>query len=400
MPYTKDDLERLLADVESDLVERKESLRGDAPRTIRQAVCAFANDLPDHRRAGVVFVGVNDAGEPTGLDITDELLRQLADIKADGNIVPPPTLTVAKHILRGHAVAVVNTFPSDSPPVRHRGRTWIRVGPRRAVASAQDERLLNEKRRSRDQHFDAQPVRGASLADLSVGRFADEYFPAAVDPETLAANDRTPEQRLAAAKMIVSASDPVPTVAGILVLGRHPLDHLPGAYVQFLRIDGTERGDRVIDDARCEGLLIDLIRRIDDKLIAHNRTTVDFTSGPLENRHSLYPLDALQQLTRNAVLHRTYEGTAAPVRVYWFNDRIEIVSPGGPYGIVTAETFGQADAVDYRNPSLAEAMRVLSLVQRYGFGIPAARRALRKNGQPEPEFHVQANSVRCTVRAA
>ena len=400
MPYSQDDLERLLADVESDLVERKESLRGDAPRTIRQAVCAFANDLPDHRRAGVVFVGVDDAGEPTGLDVTDELLRQLADIKADGNIVPPPTLTVAKHVLRGHAVAVVTAYPSDSPPVRHRGRTWIRVGPRRAVASAQDERVLNEKRRSRDRHFDAQPVRGAEVADLSIGRFTDEYLPAAVDPETLAANDRTPEQRLAAAKMIVSASNPVPTVAGILVLGKRPLDHLPGAYVQFLRIGGTERGDDVIDEARCEGLLSDLIRRLDDKLIAHNRTAVDFTSGPLEHRRSAYPLEALQQLTRNAVLHRTYEGTAAPVRVYWFDDRIEIVSPDGPYGIVTAETFGQADAVDYRNPILAEAMRVLGLVQRYGFGIPAARRALRQNGQPAPTFAIQANSIRCTVQAA
>lgn len=167
-----------------------------------------------------------------------------------------------------------------------------------------------------------------------------EYLPAAVDPETLAANDRTPEQRLAAAKMIVSATEPVPTVAGILVLGKRPLDHLPGAYVQFLHIDGTERGDDVVDEARCDGMLSDLIRRLDDKLIAHNRTAVDFTSGPLEERRSAYPLDALQQLTRNAVLHRTYEGTAAPVRVYWFNDRIEIISPGGPYGIVTAETFG------------------------------------------------------------
>lgn len=45
-------------------------------------------------------------------------------------------------------------------------------------------------------------------------------------------------------------------------------------------------------------------------------------------------------------------------------------------------------------------MRVLGLVQRYGFGIPAARRALRQNGQPAPTFHVQVNSIRCTVRAA
>ena len=47
----------MMTDVESKLVERKESLRGDAPNGIRQAVCAFANDLPDHRRPGIVFVG-------------------------------------------------------------------------------------------------------------------------------------------------------------------------------------------------------------------------------------------------------------------------------------------------------------------------------------------------------
>ena len=394
------DLEDLLADVESDLVERKESLRGEAPRAIRQAVCAFANDLPDHRRPGVVFVGADDSGEPTGLDVTDELLRQLADIKADGNIVPPPTLTVSKQILRGQAVAVVTVQPADSPPVRYRGRAWIRVGPRRAVADAQDERILNEKRRSRDTHFDAQPMRGASLEDLQLGRFEHEYLPAALDPEALVANSRTLEQRLAVAKMIVSASEPVPTVAGILALGKRPLDHLHGAYVQFLRIGGDEWGGEVLDEVRCEGAVGDQIRRLDDKLIGHNRTAVDFTSHRLETRRSAYPLAALQQLTRNAVMHRTYEGTAAPVRVYWFDNRIEIASPGGTYGTVTPETFGEPDAVDYRNPILAEAMRVLGLVQRYGFGIPAARRDLQLNGNPPPVFHVQPNSIRCTVYGA
>ena len=388
-----------MTDLESDLVERKESLRGESPRSIRQAVCAFANDLPDHRRPGVIFVGVDDGGQPTGIHVDDALLRQLSDIKTDGNIVPPPTLTVSKRVLLGKAVAMVVVQPSDSPPARYRGRIWIRVGPRRALASAQDERLLNEKRRHRDRHFDAQPIRSASLDDLLVGRFEDEYLPAAIDPETLAVNDRTVEQRLAATKMIVSAQEPTPTAAGVLVLGKRPTDHLPGAYVQFLRVGGLEWGGEIIDETRCEGPVGDQMRRLDDKLIAHNRTAVDFTSGPIEKRRSVYPMGALQQLARNAVMHRTYEGTSAPVRVYWFDDRIEIISPGGAYGVVTAETFGQPGIVDYRNPILAEAMRVLGLVQRYGFGIPAARRELRNNGQSGPEFDIGANSVRCTVRA-
>lgn len=44
--YTDHELEMMLADVESDLVERKESFRGDAPNAVREAVCALANDLP------------------------------------------------------------------------------------------------------------------------------------------------------------------------------------------------------------------------------------------------------------------------------------------------------------------------------------------------------------------
>ena len=396
--YANAELEALIRDVGSELVERRETLGDDAPARIREAVCAFANDLPDHQRPGVVFVGVRDDGSPSGLPVTVCVLQQLADIKTDGNIVPPPTMTVEKRILFGASVAVLTVQPSEAPPVRYRGRTWIRVGPRRATATAQDERVLAEKRRHRDLHFDARPVAGAGLADLRVGLFQDEYLPAALAPEALAANDRTLEERLSSAKMIVSPEDPTPTVAGMLVLGRRPCDHFPGAYAQFLRIAGTEWGGAVLDDARCEGPITDVVGRLDDKLIAHNRTAVDFVSDRLERRTSDYPLPALQQLVRNAVMHRTYEGTNAPVHVYWFDDRIEIGNPGGPYGAVNAKNFGEPGMLDYRNPMLAEAMRVLGLVQRYGFGIPAARRELRENGQPEPEFRVDPGHVRCTVR--
>ena len=65
---------------------------------------------------------------------------------------------------------------------------------------------------------------------------------------------------------------------------------------------------------------------------------------------------------------------------------------------MNAGNFGRPGAVDYRNPILAEAMRVTGLVQRYGFGIPAARRELRNNGQGEPEFRVEPSSIRCTIR--
>ena len=54
------ELQQLLRDLESDRVERKASI--SEKDKICQAICAFANDLPDHRKPGVVFVGVNDDG--------------------------------------------------------------------------------------------------------------------------------------------------------------------------------------------------------------------------------------------------------------------------------------------------------------------------------------------------
>lgn len=396
--YDDPELEELLVDVESELCERKESLSGDAPERIRQAICAFANDLPDHRRAGVVFVGATDLGKPTGLEITDRMLQQLSDIKTDGNTLPPPTISVTKRTLQGRAVAVVTVQPSDSPPVRYRGQIWVRVGPRRALATAQDERILNEKRRTRDPHFDALTVPTTSIDDLDLGRFETEYLPIAFDRRVLAANDRSVEERLAALKMIGSVDDPIPTVTGLLVLGKHPQDFLPGAYVQFLRVGGSEWGDPVIDEERCDGTILEQVTRLDEKLHAHNRTMVDFTSGPREFRRSTYPLDALQQLTRNAVMHRAYEGTNSQVLVYWFDEHIEIISPGGPVGGVAVERLGEPGLVAYRNPNLAEAMKVLGLVQGFGFGIATARRELEAGGHPWPEFRAESDRVFCIVK--
>ena len=144
----------------------------------------------------------------------------------------------------------------------------------------------------------------------------------------------------------------------------------------------------------------DLIRRLDDKLIAQNRIAVDFTTDTLERRTELYPIPALQQIVRNAVMHRTYEATNAPVRVSWFNDRIEVLSPGGAYGAINAANFGEPGATDYRNPNLAEAMRTLGYVQRFGVGIPTARRLLTEAGHPTPEFEVNDTHVRATIRSA
>lgn len=394
---TDDELLALLNDTESDRAERKETFKGDVPRKARQAVCAFANDLPGHDKPGVLFIGAMDNGEPTHLDVTDQLLLSLADVKTDGNILPLPVLTVEKRALKGAEMAVVTVMPSDMPPVKYEGRIWIRTGPRRAIANEQEERILNERRRYKNLPFDIYPVPTAKLSDLSRVTFEAEYLPAAFADDVLEENGRTYEERLASCRMIVSPDDTTPTVTGLLALGKTPQDFLPGAYVQFLRIDGTELADPVVDEEKIGGSIADMLRRMEEKLRAHNRTAIDITVTPTHQITNPYPQAALQQIVYNAVLHRTYERTNAPVRVYWFNDRIEISSPGGPYGNVTRENFGHPGITDYRNPNMADVLKTLGFIQAFGRGIATARRAMERNGNPQPVFEATPTAVLCTL---
>jgi ATP-dependent DNA helicase RecG len=388
-----DELASLLDDLESDRIERKRDWAGSAPETVRQAVCAFANDLPNHRLPGIVFIGANDDGRPANINVTDQFLRTLPDVKTDGRIVPPPTLTVERRTLKGAPMAIVTVWPADAPPVRFDGRIWIRIGPRRGLASAQDERVLNEKRRHRDFHFEAYPIAASTIEDLSRVAFEQEYLPNAVAPDVLAANERTYEQQLASCGMVASGDAPIPTVLGHLILGITARTWIPGNYIQFLRIRGTTLGDPIIDEAEIDGTIGAMLRRLDEKLNAHLTTSVDFTSQDREVRRSPYPIVALQQLARNAVLHRTYDGTNAPVKLYWFSDRIEILNTGGPYGSVTAQNFGKPGFSDYRNPQLAAAFKVLGYAQRFGAGITLAQQALAKNSNPPARFEIEQNFV-------
>ena len=390
------ELERLLYDLESDRVERKAS-NSDRDK-ICQAICAFANDLPNNRQPGVLFVGVNDDSSCANLPITGRLLTTLSDWRSNGNILPFPSMIVQKRVIRGCELVVVIVEPSYDTPVRYEGRTWVRVGPRRAVATVEEERRLAEKRRSRDIPFDLHPISFAILRDLDDALFYRTYLPAAIPGDIIEQNGRSYEQQLASMRFITPEPDHTPTVLGLLVVGKDPREFVPGAYIQFLRIDGTELTDPIKDQKEIDGPLPDLLRRLDEILELNISIATDITSQPTEIRQPDYPIVALQQLARNAILHRTYEWTNAPVRITWFSDRIEIQNPGGPFGQVNQENFGKPGIADYRNLHLAEAMKNLGYIQRFGIGIALARRELEKNSSPQPEFTIVGNYVLATVR--
>jgi len=104
-----------------------------------------------------------------------------------------------------------------------------------------------------------------------------------------------------------------------------------------------------------------------------------------------YPEWALRELLMNAVMHRNYDSNT-PIRFYAFSDHIEIQSPGGLYGEATPENFPTRNS--YRNPIIAEAMKSLGFVNRFGYGVQRAQALLAQNGNPP------ADRVRVRVRRA
>ncbi len=387
------EIEALFHDLESDRAERKASLSdGDK---IKQAICALANDLPDHRKPGAIFIGQRDDGTCANLEVDDELLRKLGGWRSDGNIQPFPMMTVQRKSINGCTVAVIVVSPSDNPPVRFDGRIWIRVGPRRGIASSQEEQRLIEKHRWGALPFDQQPVSGASLDDLDLARFKIEFLPSLVSRDTLEQNNRSIEQQLLSLRLI--RPDKTPTVAGLLLLGKDTQGFFPGAFIQWRRVDGTAISDDTLDERRIVGTVVDQALRIDIFLDAAITQSLSVRAGKHE-RASTYPLIALQQIVRNALMHRNYEGTNSPIRVTWLEDRLEVLSPGGPYGMVTIENFGQPGITDYRNPTLAEAFRGYHLVERFGVGLWIARNSLQENGNPPLELQAVSSYVNATIR--
>lgn len=391
------DLLQALRGGESDRVERKPSL--SQSKEIRQAICAFANDLPDSQKPGYVIVGQEDDGSASRLTIDDEVLRKLSDIRGEGWIQPFPVIRVMKQKVEGGDLAVIVVEPATAPPVRYRGTVWVRIGAATHRAGPEEERRLNEKRRARDVGFELWPVPTATLDDLRSDAI-ETYLQSAIAPEVLEQNERSREQQLTSLRLLTVGDEPQPTAHGLLVAGKDPRAFLPGAYVQFLRIAGTELGDPIASQKALDGALVDLLTQMDLIFDANIQVATDITSGPREIRHPDYPLEALQQLARNAVLHRTYEVTNAPVRITWYKDRVEIQNPGGPYGQVNRFNFGEPGVADYRNPYLAGAMKYLGFVQRFGVGIATARRELALNGNPPPEFNIQPEYISVVVRKA
>jgi ATP-dependent DNA helicase RecG len=180
------------------------------------------------------------------------------------------------------------------------------------------------------------------------------------------------------------------THAGILLFGKNPRFFLPGAYVQYLKLPGTDLTDLPLDQAEISGDLHSVLRELEGRLRLLIQTTMRSVSALEEKLRPDYPEWALRELLMNAVMHRNYDSNTC-IRFYAFSDHLEIQSPGGLYGEATPENFPNRNS--YRNPIIAEAMKSLGFVNRFGYGVQRAQALLLENGNPPAQFEFDEHAV-------
>ena len=283
---TKDEIQKLLYSTETYRVERTTST-GDMDK-FQEAICAFANDLPNSRKNGYLILGAYDNGELSGLKVTDDLLKKIAAIRSNGNILPIP----------------VEVSPSDLPPVRYRGRTFIRIGPRRDIATEAEERILAERRMSFMATFDTMPCLAAKLNDINTELLRTKYLIPLLGNELVESDTRPIEEQMAAVGMY-DTEHQCPTYAAVVLFGYKPRRFMPGLYVQYVRFKGEDVTSEVENEMQLEGNYCELLPRLELLLeLSVIKKKPVFVSILREEMVSNYPYQAIRELLLNACMHR------------------------------------------------------------------------------------------------
>lgn len=380
---TQEELREIIATNENYRIELTTST-GDMDK-FQEAICAFANDMPGSRKKGYLLIGVKNNGQIDGLKVDDALMKKISGIRSDGNILPLPVMSTEKVVTEEGDVLVVEVTPSFDTPVRYRGRTFIRIGPRRDIASAEEERILVERCAASLPTFDTRPCREAKLDDIDVDTIVREYMPKAIDEETLA-NDKRPLKEQLASLHLFNMQWDCPTFAALIMFGRNSKYFMPGAYIQYVHFKGSTNGGAILNERRFEGCLYKILPELENFIRDGIITKRPVPISILREKDVVnYPYKALRELMMNAVMHRDYQANM-PTRLYQYDNYIEIMNPGGLYGQARPENFPHVN--DYRNSVVAGMMKTLNYVNMFNHGVGDVQELMKENNSPVAEFNV------------
>lgn len=365
---------------------------GPARKDLADELVAFANS-----RGGVCILGVDDeTRDVEGIpeDRLDQVETLVREVLTDA-IEPPLDASVAKLTLPDQAGAERPVLRIDVPR-----SLFVHKSPRgyfRRVGSSKREiptealgRLFQQRSQARLIRFDEQPVPGTGFEDLAPGLW--ERF----------LGDRVGDPRITLRKLRILTEDEDAhergSVAGVLMCTHEPDRWLPGSRIEAVRYRGNQRdANYQVDAESIVGPADEQIRRAVSFVERTMRRGA--TKEPERREIPQFSIRAVFEAVVNAVAHRDYSIYGSKIRLFLFDDHLELYSPGSLANSLTLESLPLRQST--RNELVATLLGRVPVelrsaspvgrsyfLEKRGEGVPIILRESRELSGREPEYRL------------
>ncbi len=335
--------------------------------SLAQEMVAFSNTL-----GGMLLIGASDDGTLSGL--TREDMGRLNNLisNAGSQQIKPPINPITENIfLDDSLVMVVHILKGISKPYMDKnGVIWVKSGADKRKATSREE-IQRMYQSAGLLHGDAIPVPAMTVSDIDKTIFSAFYqkqYEEALDEQDLSVKQIIENLNL--------SREGVLNIAGALLFGKNVEYRLPAFIVKCVTYPNTDIDeDEYIDSQDISGTLKNVF---DDTLgfILRNVKRVQNGQGINSLGELAIPKIVFEELVANALIHRDYF-ISAPVRIFIFSDRIEIISPGHLPNNLTIANIKNGNS-NIRNPILASFATKLLPYRGLGSGIRRALKAYDK----------------------
>lgn len=375
----------LLRQPEGKQLEFKRDL--SSPRNVLKTLVAFANSA-----GGRLVIGVDDARQVVGvadpLAEEERICNLIADAIAPRLLPNVELMSVETLGIDTATVLVVEVFPSGARPhyLSKEGPeqgVYLRLGSSNRQAGP--DWIAETRRTAAGLVFDEQPLPELSAKDLDLDALARWLEPG-----------RTLDEKVLQTLKLLRPYQGrlVPTRGAVLLWGKERESHFPDAWVQCGRFRGSDKVD-IFDQQDIHTHLPDAVTAIELFLKKHAYKSARFGAMQRQDVWSI-PLALLREAIVNALVHADYAQRGTPIRIAFFDERIDIESPGFLLPGMTVEDM-QAGISRIRNPVIARMFRELHLVEQWGSGIKRIFSEAAAQGLPEPRVTEIATGVRLSV---
>lgn len=387
---TVEEFEQLIGQREGETLDFKREMPSSSD--LAKLVTAFYNT-----RGGTIVFGVENGtrrlvGVPNPQGIEEGVVNILRarcslDVMPDIGFVP----------YQGMEFVVVRCPQGARKPYLLSGeaRPYIRVGS--SNREAQDEEVRRLYIEGSEGGFEALACRGATLADLSEGLIAD-YVRLREETSGQPLGLSWEEMLRSLGCLVQQGETWVPTNAGVMLFAEDPQRFIGQAELACVRFKGTDMVS-YIDRRDLRGPLYQLVDDAEQFVYRHMKVGRRI-KGFVGVEYREYPHEAVREAIVNAVVHRDYGRRGQRIRVFMFDDRIEVYSPGPlPPGVSLEKMRRLEPQSVLRNPIIVGVFRDLGsrYIERLGTGVRRMALAMEGHGLPRPWFEEVGSEFRVTL---